>query len=60
MHGLFHNFSFMHKLLIISCTGTCPVCAVNMSVHLMAAFPLKLSVTNSSVNGVLFSGVNVL
>ena len=47
MHGLFHNCSFMHKLLIISCTGTCPVCAVNMSVHLMTAFPLKLSVTNS-------------
>ena len=39
MHGLFHNCSFMHKLLIISCTGTCPVCAVNMSVHLMTAFP---------------------
>ena len=47
MHGLFHNCSFMHKLLVISCTGTCPVCAVNMSVHLMTAFPLRLSVTNS-------------
>ena len=47
MHGLFHNCSFMHKLLIISCTGTCPVWAVNMSVLLMTAFPLKLSVTNS-------------
>ena len=47
MHGPIHNCSFMHKLLIISCTGTCPVCAVNMSVHLMTAFPLKLSVTNS-------------
>ena len=47
MHGLFHNCSFMHKLLIISCTGTSPACAVNMSVHLMTAFPLELSVTNS-------------
>ena len=59
VHGLFHNCSFMHKLLIISCTGTCPVCAVNMSVHLMTAFPLKLSVTNSW-NGVSFSGMNIL
>ena len=47
IHGLFHNCSFMHKLLVILCTGTCPVSAVNMSVHLMTAFPLKLSVTNS-------------
>ena len=51
MHSLFHNCSFMPKLLIISCTGTCPVCAVNMSVHLMTAFTLKLSVRGGSRRG---------
>ena len=37
---------FMHKLLIFSCTGTCPVCAVNMSVHFALHTPWN-SVTSS-------------
>ena len=55
MHGLFHDCSFMHKLVIISCTGTCPVCAVNVS-SFDDCIPLE-TLSYEQLNGVSFSGV---